>query len=257
MILIPIKQVPDSWSEKVLDTQSRRLAREQAEPVLNDLDEFAVEAGLQLAESHSLPSAVVTIGPEPAKEALLKVLSMGVDVAYHVQDPAFIGACFHQTSSAIAAVAKMISASLVITGLESTDGKGAVIPAMVGSYLDWPSATSLTQLSLQSGIIEGTAVDSQRIIRYSIALPCVISVAENSNEPRFPSFKGIMAAKKKVIHNLTLSDLKGFGFDEVLSNPSISVDGWIEAPPRSRGEQITDIDKGISILSTTLRATKE
>ncbi len=257
MILIPIKQVPDSWSEKELDSATKRLAREKADPVLNDLDEFAIEAALQVAEASGIPTALVTIGPQGAREALLKGLSMGVDQAYHVSDLGLVGACYMQTSAAIAAVAKKIGATLIFAGLESTDGKGAVIPSMVATHLNWPSASSLSEVSVTDGVIKAKLSESHQEVMYELPIPCVISLAENSYEPRFPSFKGIMAAKKKTITDFTIADLLNQGFDDLISSPTVSVVDWQEAAPRSKGAIISDIDLAIDSLVTVLREVKE
>jgi electron transfer flavoprotein beta subunit len=257
MILIPIKQVPDSWSEKELDPATKRLARAKADPVLNDLDEFAIEAALQVAEGAGLATAVVTVGPDSAREALLKGLSMGVDEAYHVNDQNLVGACYMQTSAAIAAVAKKVGATAIFAGLESTDGKGAVIPSMIAAHLKWPSASSVTEVSISVGAVKAKLNESHQEVNFEIPMPCVISLAENSNEPRFPSFKGIMAAKKKTITNLALSDLMDQGLGEFISNPTVSVLDWQEAAPRSKGALITEIDVAINNLAGVLREVKE
>lgn len=257
MILIPVKQVPDSWSEKSIASSTSRLDRERAELVLNDLDEFAIEAGLRLAEDHSIPTAVVTVGPAPAKEALLKALSMGVDEAFHIEDPLLAGSCFHQTSSAIAAIAKKIGATIIITGLESTDGKGSVIPAMVAAHLDWNVATALSQPRIENGKLIGSTIEPNREKGYSIELPCVVSVCENANEPRFPSFKGIMAAKKKQVTSISMQDLSGQGFDEFLTSATVVIESWEEAPSRTKGALISDSQDGAKTLLNVLREMRE
>lgn len=257
MILVPVKQVPDSWSEKSISSSTSRLDREQAERVLNDLDEFAIEAALRLAEAHSLPTAVVTVGPSNAKEALLKALSMGIDEAFHIEDPLLEGSCFQQTSSAIAAMAKKIGARLVITGLESTDGKGSVIPAMVAAHLDWNCATSLSQPDLVNGKITGKLIEPRRETEYTIELPCVLSICENANEPRFPSFKGIMAAKKKQVTTISVNDLYGQGFDNYLTSSTLVIESWVEATTRSKGAVISDPQEGATIILNVLREMKE
>ena len=257
MILVPIKQVPDSWSEKELDPATKRLARAKADPVLNDLDEFALEAALQASEAAGIPTAVVTVGPESAREALLKALSMGIDEAFHVSDNSLEGACFMQTSAAIAAVAKKIGATAVFTGMESTDGKGAVIPSMVAAHLQWPSTAAVCEVSVSEALIKAKLNDSHQEVTYAIPMPCVISLAEYSNEPRFPSFKGIMAAKKKPITEFTLADLKGHGFDDAITSPTVSVSDWQQASPRSKGELITDLELGVSKFAEVLTEMKE
>jgi len=257
MILIPVKQVPDSWSERELNNENSRLARDKADLVLNDLDEFAIEAALRIAEANSMPTAVVTVGPAAAKDALLKALSMGVEEAYHIDDSRLEGACFQQTSSAISAIAKKVGARLIITGLESTDGKGSVIPGMVAAHLTWPCATSVSQPELDGEMLKAQFDEPRREIKYELKLPCVISISENANDPRFPSFKGIMAAKKKAISHLKVDDLMGYGFDELLVSSSVQVESWEISPARTQGPLISDKNEGIKVITEALLSIKE
>jgi len=256
MILVPIKQVPDSWSEKELDRNTKRLARGKTDPVLNDLDEFALEGALQLAEQIEVPTAVVTVGPDGAREVLLKALSMGIDEAYHVNDPKLSGACFMQTSAVLAAIAKKLGSTLIVGGLESTDSKGSVIPALIAARLGWGNLPSVSEVTINDAILRAKLHESDREISYSSPLPCVISLAENSNQPRFPSFKGIMAAKKKPITEYSIDDLLGLGFDDDILTPSIEVVDWVEAPPRTKGSLINDPLEGIQVLTKILSESK-
>lgn len=257
MILVPIKQVPDSWSEKELDPVSKRLAREKADPVLNDLDEFSIEAALQLAESSGMSTMAVTMGPESAREALLKALSMGVDEAIHICDPQLAGACYMQTSAVLAAVAKKLNVTVIFAGLESTDGKGGVVPALTAAQLGWPNVASVSNLEFQNGRIAAYLQESQREVKFDLPGKCVISLAENSYEPRFPSFKGIMAAKKKTINQLSIADLNGYGFDEAIKKRTVEILDWEQTPPRSKGELISDSTQGSDALVIALNQLQE
>lgn len=257
MLLIPIKQVPDSWSEKELDSSTKRLAREKADPVLNDLDEFALEAALQVSETLGLKTAVITVGPSGAREALVKALSMGVDEAFHVCDGKLAGACYMQTSAAIAAAAKKVGATAIFTGLESTDGKGAVVPSLVAAHLKWPNISAVAELVAESGSISAKLLEPNREVEYTVPFPCVLSLAENAYQPRFPSFKGIMAAKKKEITEMSVDDLLDQGFDKFLTEPSIEVVDWEQSPPRSKGALITEAEPGIATLVTVLGELRE
>ncbi len=257
MILIPIKQVPDSWSEKELNPVSKLLAREKADPVLNDLDEFAIEAALQLAEVSGMPTMAITMGPEGAREALLKALSMGVDEAIHICDPELSGACYMQTSAVIAAVAKKVNATLIFAGLESTDGKGGVVPALTAAHLGWPNVSSVSNITFEGGRISASLQETLREVKFNLPNNCVVSLAENSYEPRFPSFKGIMAAKKKTITELNLSDLNGHGFDLDLRKRTVEIIDWEQTPPRSKGELISDPSLGSEALTHALNQLQE
>lgn len=257
MLLIPIKQVPDSWSEKELDTSTKRLAREKADPVLNDLDEFALEAALQVSETLGLKTAVITVGPAGAREALVKALSMGVDEAFHISDYRLVGACYMQTSAAIAAAAKKVEAMAIFAGLESTDGKGAVVPSLVAAHLNWPNISAVAELVAKSDSISAKLIEPNREIEYTVPFPCVVTLAENSYQPRFPSFKGIMAAKKKEITEMSIDDLLNQGFDELLLKPSVEVVDWKQAPPKSKGALITETEQGIATLVGVLGELRE
>src|SRR6516165_1240832 len=178
-IVVCMKQVPDTYSERKLQPDST-LDRDAADAVINELDEYAIEEGLRLVEAH---------GGE------VTILSMGADKAVHLVDDALHGSDALATSAAIAAVLGRIGFDLVILGSESTDARMGVMAAMLAERLGVP------QLSLASKVdIDGTAISINRQADYGYdrveaSLPAVVSVVEKINEPRYPSFKGIMAAK--------------------------------------------------------------
>jgi electron transfer flavoprotein beta subunit len=251
-IVVCVKQVPDSWAEKKLVPADNTLDRDAADAVVNELDEYAVEEALQIQERLGGPDAcsvtVLTMGPEKAAESIRKALSMGADQAVHVVDPALHGSDSLTTSAVLAAALQRLSPRLVILGSESTDARMSVVPAMVAERLGWPQLTFAGKVEL-----DGDRVTVQRQADYgydvvSAAMPAVVSVVEKINEPRYPSFKGIMAAKKKPLETLTLEDLGIAPEAAGLAGAWSSVESFATRPPRQAGTIVKDEgDGGVKI----------
>ena len=252
-IVVCVKQVPDSWAEKKLDPADNTLDREAADAVVNELDEYAVEEALQIQErlggADAVTVTVLSMGPEKAAEAIRKALSMGADQAVHVVDPALHGSDALATSHVLAAAVQRIAPDLLILGSESTDARMSVVPAMVAERLGWPQLTFAGKVELDGDGAAGSAITVQRQTDYgydvvTAALPAVVSVVEKINEPRYPSFKGIMAAKKKPVETLTLADV-GVDASEVgLAGAWSAVDTFAARPPRQAGTIVKDEGDG-------------
>jgi electron transfer flavoprotein beta subunit len=243
-IVVCVKQVPDTWSERTLRASDSTLDRDAADAVINELDEFAIEEGLRLAEAHGGEVTILSMGPERASESIRKALSMGADKAVHLVDDALAGSDVLGTSAAIAQVLGQIGFDLVILGSESTDARTGVLPAMLAERLGVP------QLSYASKVeIDGNSVTINRLADYGYdtvvaTLPAVLSVVEKINEPRYPSFKGIMAAKKKPVQTMSLADA---GIDPAsvgLSNAASEVLSFAKRPPRQAGTIVSDDGDG-------------
>jgi electron transfer flavoprotein beta subunit len=211
-IAVCVKQVPDSWAEKKM--VNGILDRENVDAVLNDLDEYAVEEALRIAEAHggneeggSNTITVISMGPERATEAVRKALSMGVNDAILISDPKLAGADALATSSVLAAVIEKGGFDLVICGTESTDARMSVVPAMLAERLNAAQLTfaSKVEVNPAASRVSITRVTEAGVDEMNASFPCVISVVEKINEPRYPSFKGIMAAKKKTIETRDLA----------------------------------------------------
>ncbi|MFA7266296.1 MAG: electron transfer flavoprotein subunit beta, partial [Candidatus Nanopelagicales bacterium] len=134
-IAVCVKQVPDTWAEKKLDANTKTLDRESVDGVMNELDEYAVEEALQIAEANSGEVVVVSMGPDKATETVRKALSMGADSAIHVSDEGLAGSDALGTSLALAKALEGKGFDLIIFGSESTDARMSVIPAMVAERL--------------------------------------------------------------------------------------------------------------------------
>ena len=202
-IAVLVKQVPDTYSERKLTEGDWTLDRDAADAVIDEIDSKGVEIGLQLTEAHGGTVTVVTLGPDRATETLRKALAMGAHAAVHVLDDAFAGSDALQTSAALAAALKTLNVDLIITGNEATDGRTASMPAMLAERLGLPAVTSVVELT-----VDGSTLTAQRVVeggaaRVSASLPAVVSVNEKIGEPRYPNFKGIMAAKKKPVTTLS------------------------------------------------------
>jgi electron transfer flavoprotein beta subunit len=243
-IVVCVKQVPDTWAEKKLDPASQTLDR-SGDNILNEMDEFAIEAALQLTEAHGGTVTVLSMGPASATDAIRKALSMGADSAVHVQDDALAGSDAPGTSLALAkAVQRIEGFDLVIAGCESSDSRTSVVPAMLAERLELPQLTFVNKID-----VDGSAVKVQRMTDdgYQVvaaSLPAVVSVVEKMNEPRYPSFKGIMAAKKKPVDVLSVADL-GLDAGSIGSAGAwTAVADAANRPPRSAGTVVEDDGNG-------------
>jgi electron transfer flavoprotein beta subunit len=243
-IVVLVKQVPDTWSERTLRPADNILDRDAADAVINELDDYAIEEGLRLAEAHGGEVTILCMGPDKATEAIRKALSMGADKAIHISDEAIRGSDAIVTSAILAAALERSGFDLAILGSESTDARMGTLAAMLAERLGVP------QLSFASKVeTDGSAITIHRQADYGYdtveaTLPAVVSVVEKINEPRYPSFKGIMAAKKKPVEALTLSDL-GFDASQAgLSASATQVVSFAKRPPREAGVVVTDDGDG-------------
>ena len=243
-IVVCIKQVPDTWSERTLKTADSTLDRDAADAIINELDEYAIEEGLLLAEAHGGEVTILSMGPQKTSESIRKALSMGADKAVHLTDDGLAGSDALQTSAAIARVLERTGFDLVILGCESTDARMGVMAAMLAERLGVPQLSFASKLD-----IDGTTIRIHRQADYGYdkveaSLPAVVSVVEKINEPRYPSFKGIMAAKKKPVETLSLADA-GIDPAEVgLAASATEVVSFAKRPPRQAGTIVADEGEG-------------
>src|SRR5580698_7056432 len=260
-IVVCVKQVPDTAAERKLQPADSTLDRAAVDGLINELDEYAIEEGLLIAEAqraagHDAEVTILTMGPAKAADSIRKALSMGADQAIHLLDDGLAGSDALSTSYALAQVLKDTGFDLVITGSESTDARMGVMAAMLAERLGVP------QVSLASKVdVDGTALRIHRQRDYGYdkvesSLPAVISVVEKINEPRYPSFKGIMAAKKKPVETLTLADA-GIDPSEVgLATAATEVVSFAKRPPRQAGTVVKDEGDGGTKAAEFLAAQK-
>jgi len=238
-IAVLIKEVPDTWGERRLDLETGLTDRAGSTPVLDEIDERAVEAALSYADTAPGTEVVaLTMAPPSAAATVRKALAMGATSAVHIVDDALRGADLLLTAEVLAAAIRRSGFDLVIAGNLSTDGGGGVLPAMVAELLGVAHLTGLSRLDVTPDAVSGDSVSDAGTMRVSAALPAVVSITEALPEGRFTTFKGIMAAKKKPYETL---DAVALGVDPedaaVARYIMLSV---AERPPRATGVKITD-----------------
>jgi electron transfer flavoprotein beta subunit len=244
-IVVTVKQVPDPNSTFVLESDNT-LSREK-EVVLDPGDECGIEEGLQLKEAHGGEVILVSMGPERAKDAIRKGLSMGADRGVLISDPQLAGADALVTARALAAAIKPEEPDLVICGTESYDGSTGMVPPMLAELLGLPQLTVAKKVE-----IDGTTVrvhrqtaDGYQVVEATS--PALVTVTAGIAEPRYASLKGIMAARSKEIKQLTVGDL---GIDR--GEAAETIEGVIDAEARKAGTIIEDdgnaVDRILQVL---------
>jgi electron transfer flavoprotein beta subunit len=248
-IVVLVKQVPDSGTERTLRSDDNTVDRASANNVINEMDEYAIEEALKLREAHGGEVTILTMGPDRAAESIRKALSMGPDRAVHVVDDALHGSCALATSKVLAAAVRTLEADLIIAGAESTDARGQVMPHMLAERLGVAALTGARKLTVDGASlsIERQTEEGYEVVTAST--PAVVSVWDTINEPRYPSFKGIMEAKKKQVQTLTLGDL-GIAAAEVgAAGATTAVVEASKRPPRQGGTRVTDEgDGGVKLV---------
>ncbi len=241
-IVVLVKEVPDTWGDRRLNLETGLLERGAGELVLDEIGERAIEVALTYAETNSGSEVVVlAMGPASVSTNLRKGLAMGADRAIHILDDALIGADTTLTATTLAAALSHEDFDLVIAGNVSTDGGGAVIPSMVAELLDVPAATGLSTVAITATHVTGRRDTEVGSYTVKAALPAVVSITEALPDARFPSFKGIMAAKKKPLDTLTLADLSAAAGASGEEAHSIVI-SLAERPARAAG--VTIVDEG-------------
>jgi electron transfer flavoprotein beta subunit len=255
-IVVLVKQVPDTEGDRRFDPSDNTVDRAAVDPVINYIDEFAIEEGLLLKEAHDGEVTILTVGPARATESIRKALSMGADKAVHVLDDAIHGTDAIGTAKVLAKALGTLEWDVAIAGSEATDARGAVVPALVAEVLGAPQLTQARKVT-----VDGTTVSIERVTetgyeKVEASTPAVVSVVEKINDPRYPSFKGIMAAKNKPIEVKSLSDIDLDPGEVGLANASTSVESVEAAPPREAGQVVKDEGDGGTKIAEFLAAKK-
>ncbi|MEU8136898.1 electron transfer flavoprotein subunit beta/FixA family protein [Streptodolium elevatio] len=251
-----MKYVPDATADRGFNDDGTT-DRESVDSLLSELDEYAIEQALQIVESGAEAEITyLTVGPDDAKEALRKALAMGGDKAIHVNDDDIQGTDALGTSLILAKAIEEAGYDLVLCGMASTDATMGVVPAMLAERLGVPQVTFLDEVKVEGGVVKGRREGDAATEQVEASLPAVVSVTDRTGEARFPSFKGIMAAKKKPLETKDLDDL-GIDSDAVgLSAAWSTVDAATARPPRSKGEVVTDEGEGGVQVAAFLAAKK-
>ncbi|HEX9039760.1 MAG TPA: electron transfer flavoprotein subunit beta/FixA family protein [Trebonia sp.] len=243
-IVVCMKQVPDTELERKLVPGSNTVDRASADGVINYIDEFAIEEGLKIAEAHGGEVTILSMGPARAAESIRKALSMGADKAVHVLDDGLAGSDALATSAVLAAALGQVGFDLVIFGSESTDARTGLVPAMVAERLGVPQLTLASKVDIAGSSVTVRRVSDDGYAVVTGSLPAVVSVVEKINEPRYPTFKGIMAAKKKPVRVLALTDLGVDAGSVGLAGAASWVEEFAARPPRQAGVIVTDEGDG-------------
>ncbi len=263
-IVVCVKHVPDATADRHFEADNT-VDRVGVDGLLCELDEYAVEQALRLKEKADNPDDVtviaVTVGPEKAVDAVRKALQMGADQGVHVTDDAIAGSDAIATSLVLAAAVKKAVGGdvpdLVMCGMSSTDGSMGVVPAMLAERLGVPQVTLASVVESQGDQVRIKRDGDTATEVIGATMPLVLSVTDQSGEARYPSFKGIMAAKKKPMETYSLADLD-VQADQVGLSVAWSVVEDTEArPPRTAGEIVKDEDGSGAKALTDFLASKK
>ena len=258
-ILVTVKLVPDTNADKRIDPATMRLVRTGVETVLNPFDEYALEAALQLKEKLNDGSTVtvVSMTPVSGKEIVRKALAMGADDAVMISDDALAGSDMWGTAVALAAAIKAQSPDIVLTGTQSTDAISGDLPGMLAEKLGFPGLTYARKIDLADGRVRVQRETDNGYMTISAPLPALVSVTKSANEPRYPSLKGIMGAKKKEIKQLAASDL-GLTVAVGTDGAKAKLINVASAPVRGKGrvETASDGADGARIIVEFLKERK-
>jgi electron transfer flavoprotein beta subunit len=251
-----VKYVPDATGDRHF-ADDLTVDRDDVDGLLSELDEYAVEQALQIAEDvDDAEVTVLTVGPEDAKDALRKALSMGADKAIHVEDDDLHGTDAIGTSLVLTTAVEKAGYDLVISGMASTDGTMGVVPALLAERLGVPQVTLLSEVSVEDGKVTGRRDGDTASEQLEASLPAVVSVTDQSGEARYPSFKGIMAAKKKPVESWGLEDLEIDAAEVGLDGAWTEVDSAAERPARTAGTIVKDEGEGGKQLAEFLASQK-
>ncbi|MFI9048819.1 electron transfer flavoprotein subunit beta/FixA family protein [Streptomyces sp. NPDC053427] len=255
-IVVCVKYVPDATGDRHF-AEDLTVDRDDVDGLLSELDEYAVEQALQIKEAaDDAEITVLTVGPEDASDALRKALSMGADKGVHVEDDDLHGTDALGTSLVLAKAIEKTGYDLVVCGMASTDGTMGVLPALLAERLNVPQVTQLSEVAVADGKVTGRRDGDSASEQLEASLPAVVSVTDQSGEARYPSFKGIMAAKKKPVESLDLEDLE-IEADEVgLEGSWTKVEDAAERPARTAGTIVKDEGEGGKQLAEFLAGQK-
>jgi len=252
-ILVAVKQVPDTATQvKISGSDPKAIDTAGITWIVSPYDEFAVEEALRIKEKRGQGEVIaVSLGPDRVKEALRSCLAMGCDRAIHLNDPAWADADTLTTARALAAVIKQESPQLVLTGRQAIDDDMGAVTAQLAEVLGWPSAYWIMEETIDA---DGKTVRAARQVEggleiFDVPLPAVLAAQKGLNEPRYPTLKGIMGAKKKEIKDVKASDL-----GVAAQPPELSTVKLEALPARPPGRIIQgDVQTAVKELVRSLR----
>ncbi|UIK89419.2 electron transfer flavoprotein subunit beta/FixA family protein [Arthrobacter polaris] len=260
-----MKQVPDTGEQRNLDPVQGILDR-SGENLLDEINERALEVALKYKDANKGTEVVVlSMGPDTLTKGLRKALSMGADSALHVLDANLAGADAGRTAAVLAAALRHTGADLVLAGNESTDGRGGVVPAMIAEHLSLPLMSAVDTIELSEQAVIGERGTETGSLRASVPLPAIVSVTERCAEARFPSFKGIITAKRKPLSVMSVDELGPLPSNGAVSNGTVPANGTaagtvvlrtVRTPARTAGRIIVDEGNAGTELAAFLRSSR-
>ena len=254
-IVVAVKYVPDATADRTFESDNT-VDRENVDGLLSELDEYAVEQALQVIEAGDGEVTVLTVGPDDAADAVRKALQMGADAGVHVVDDAIAGSDAFATSLVLAKAIEKLDYDLVFFGMASTDGGMGVVPTLVAERLGLPAVTFASEVTVDGDTVRIRRDGDAATQTVEASGKVVVSVTDQTGEARYPSFKGIMAAKKKPVDEWTLADLGIDAGDVGLDNAWSAVESNAPRPPREAGEIVTDEGDGGAKLVDYLASKK-
>ena len=244
-IICPVKRVPDTAAEKHVDPEDHTVDRDLSDPVLNANDEWAIEEALQIAErTPGTEIIALCMGPEEAQTTVRKALSYGLDGAIQVTDPALAGSDAAVTARVLAAALAGEDFDLIIMGNQSSDARTMLVPAMLAEHLGVPALTYVKDLQIDGDTFTAQRETAGGHVVVRAQGPVVVSVVEAINEPRYPTFKGIMAAKRKPLETRDLAALGLDAGDVGRDGSPTGVLDIVPRPPKEAGRTVTDDGSG-------------
>ena len=254
-IVVAVKYVPDATANRTFSADNT-VDRDGVDGLLSELDEYAVEQALQIVEAGEGEVTVLTVGPDDAADAIRKALQMGADAGVHVKDDAIHGSDAFATSLVLAEAIKKLDYDLLFFGMGSTDGGMGVVPTLVAERLGVPAVTFASEVTVDGDTVKIRRDGDIAAQTVEATGKVVVSVTDQTGEARYPSFKGIMAAKKKEVQEWSLSDLGLDAGSVGLDNAWSKVESFEPRPPRTAGEIVTDEGDGGTKLAEFLASKK-
>ncbi len=254
-IVVAVKYVPDATANRSFNADNT-VDRDGVDGLLSELDEYAVEQALQIIEAGEGEVTILTVGPDDAADAIRKALQMGADAGVHVKDDAIHGSDAFATSLVLAEAIKKLDYDLLFFGMTSTDGGMGVVPTLVAERLGVPAVTFASEVTVDGDTVKIRRDGDVAAQTIEATGKVVVSVTDQTGEARYPSFKGIMAAKKKEVQEWSLADLGLDAASVGLDNAWSKVESFEPRPPRTAGEIVTDEGDGGTKLAEFLASKK-
>lgn len=245
-VVVPVKRVPDTAGDKPIDPNDRTVDRDAVESVLCPVNEFSIEEAVRLKEAHGAEVTVLLIGPESAQPIVRKALSFGLDAAVQVVDDGIAGSDALGTARIIAKALESMEWDLVVMGNQSADARTCLVPAAVAELLGVPSLTYARFLEVNGDTATVHREHEEGWDVVEAPLPAIVSVVEAINTPRYPSFKGIMAAKSKPLAVKSLADLGVDAAQVGAGGAAATMYAFEPRPPKAAGTVVEDDGSGAS-----------